>query len=147
MTETPPTPTSFRDAPACRAIDAGARPITDFDAERRGDPVLIYDGDCGFCAWWARYWQDLVSVRVRFAPFQEVARHFPAIAQDAFRGAVQYVAPNGSAAGGAEAVFLTLAHAPGHGRGLWAYKHLPGFAAAAEDAYRLIAADLPCSAC
>lgn len=93
MTETPPTPTSFRDAPACRAIDAGARPITDFDAERRGDPVLIYDGDCGFCAWWARYWQDLVSVRVRFAPFQEVARHFPAIAQDAFRGAVQYVAP------------------------------------------------------
>jgi hypothetical protein len=24
-------------------------------------PQLIYAGDCGFCAYWARYWQQLTA--------------------------------------------------------------------------------------
>jgi hypothetical protein len=24
-------------------------------------PQLIYAGDCGFCAYWARYWQQLAA--------------------------------------------------------------------------------------
>ena len=36
-------------------------------------PLLIYDGDCDFCAWWVRYWQQLTGPAVRYAPYQEVA--------------------------------------------------------------------------
>lgn len=27
-------------------------------------PLLAYDGDCGFCAWWVRYWRRLIGERV-----------------------------------------------------------------------------------
>ena len=27
-------------------------------------PLLVYDGDCGFCGYWAPYWQKLTGDRV-----------------------------------------------------------------------------------
>jgi predicted DCC family thiol-disulfide oxidoreductase YuxK len=36
-------------------------------------PLLIYDGDCGFCNYWVRYWQKLTGDRVAYAPYQEIA--------------------------------------------------------------------------
>ena len=36
-------------------------------------PLLAYDGGCGFCAYWVRYWQRLTGERVRYAPYQEIA--------------------------------------------------------------------------
>ena len=102
-------------------------------------PLLIYDGDCGFCGYWARYWQKLSGERVRYAPFQEVSDRYPEIPPEAFRRAVQYVAPDRRASA-AEASFLTLSHAPGKGLWLTLYRHLPGFAALSELVYAFIAA-------
>jgi hypothetical protein len=31
-------------------------------------PLLIYDGDCGFCFYWASYWQKLTGDRVDYRP-------------------------------------------------------------------------------
>ena len=32
------------------------------DADRADSrPLLVYDGDCQFCAYWARYWQKLTG--------------------------------------------------------------------------------------
>jgi len=107
------------------------------DTERR-KPFLIYDGDCAFCIYWVRYWQRLTGPRVTYAPYQEVAAQYPEIPLAAFRRAVQYIAPDGKIASGAEASFLTLSHG---GKGLWLalYEHLPGFAEVAEHMYALIA--------
>ncbi|HLJ54889.1 MAG TPA: hypothetical protein VKT77_07585, partial [Chthonomonadaceae bacterium] len=74
-------------------------------------PLLIYDGDCGFCGYWARYWQKLTGNRVDYRPYQDVAAEFPDISVAEFERAVQYVAPDGSRARAAEASFLTLSHA------------------------------------
>jgi hypothetical protein len=30
----------------------------------RPRPLLIYDGDCGFCFYWARYWEKLTGAKV-----------------------------------------------------------------------------------
>ena len=79
----------------------------------RAQPLLIYDGDCGFCVYWVRYWRGLTGNRVTYAPYQEVAAQYPEIPLDAFQRAVQYVAPDGKIASGAEAALLTLSHAPG----------------------------------
>ncbi len=103
-------------------------------------PLLIYDGDCGFCGYWARYWKKLTGDSVEFRPYQEVATEYPAIPPGDFQRAVQYIAPDGHRASAAEASFLTLSHARGKGIWLTLYRKLPGFAAITELAYALIAA-------
>jgi lipase maturation factor 1 len=102
-------------------------------------PLLIYDGDCGFCIYWVRYWQRLTGHRVTYAPYQEVAGQYPEIPLTAFQGAIQYVAPDGNIASGAEAAFLTLSHASGKAFWLTLYQRLPGFAAIAQRTYAVIA--------
>jgi lipase maturation factor 1 len=102
-------------------------------------PLLIYDGDCGFCKYWVRYWQKLTGDRVAYAPYQEVAAQFPEIPVAAFQRAVQYIAPDGKIASGAEAALLALSHASGKGFWLTLYRHVPGFAAIAEAMYAFVA--------
>ena len=109
-------------------------------ASRRPRPLLVYDGDCGFCGYWARYWQKLTGDSVDYRPYQEVAAQYPAIPLADFQRAVQYIAPDGQHASAAEASFLTLSHARGKGIWLALYRKLPGFAAISELAYAFIAA-------
>jgi predicted DCC family thiol-disulfide oxidoreductase YuxK len=110
------------------------------DRSARGRPLLVYDGDCTFCAYWARYWQALTGDQVEYRPYQEVAAQFPEIPLASFQRAVQYVGTDGRIAAAAEASLLTLSHAPGKGFWLALYRHLPGFAPLAERAYRFTAA-------
>ena len=105
----------------------------------RPQPLLIYDGDCGFCIYWARYWQRLTGDRVTYAPYQEVTAQYPDIPLAEFQRAVQYAAPDGKIASGAEAAFLTLSHASGKRFWLTLYRHVPGFAAIAELMYSFVA--------
>jgi predicted DCC family thiol-disulfide oxidoreductase YuxK len=102
-------------------------------------PLLIYDGDCGFCIYCVRYWQKLTGDRVTYAPYQQVGAEYPEIPVAAFQRAVQYVAPDGKIASGAEAALLTLSHASGKGLWLMLYRHLPGFAPLAERIYAIVA--------
>jgi predicted DCC family thiol-disulfide oxidoreductase YuxK len=106
-------------------------------------PLLVYDGDCGFCGYWARYWQKLTGDRVDYRPYQEVAAQYPTIPLASFQRAVQYITPDGRHASAAEASFLVLSHA--RGRRIWLnlYRRLPGFATIAERAYAFTAAHRP----
>src|SRR6204780_322679 len=103
-------------------------------------PLLVYDADCGFCVYWARYWQKLTGDAVNYQPYQEVAPQHPQISLTDFQRGVQYITPDGRHASAAEASFLTLSHARGKGFWLTLYKKLPGFAAIAEWIYAFIAA-------
>ena len=106
-------------------------------------PQLLYDGDCGFCFYWARYWQRLTGDSVDYRPYQQVLAQYPAIPEAEFQRAVQFVEPDGRRASAAEASFLTLSHAPGKGFWLALYRHLPGFAPVSELAYAFIARHRP----
>ncbi|HEX4619872.1 MAG TPA: DCC1-like thiol-disulfide oxidoreductase family protein, partial [Steroidobacteraceae bacterium] len=106
-------------------------------------PRLIYDGDCGFCGYWARYWHELTGEAVEYRTYQEVAAQHAAIPLADFHRAVQYIAPDGRRASAAEASFLTLSHAPARGVWLALYRRLPGFAAVSERLYAFIAAHRP----
>ena len=103
-------------------------------------PQLIYDGDCGFCAYWARYWEKLTGDKIEYRPYQEVATQHPAVPEADFKRAVQFIASDGSRMSAAEASFLTLGHAQGKGFWLAFYRYLPGFAVVSERAYAFIAA-------
>jgi predicted DCC family thiol-disulfide oxidoreductase YuxK len=101
--------------------------------------LLAYDGDCGFCAYWVRYWQRLTGERVRYVPYQEIAADHPDVPVEEFARSIQLFEPEGARYSGAEAAFRVLALVPGGGTSLWLYRHLPGFAGLAEATYSLIA--------
>ena len=126
-----PEPSGNQPAEPVQTPPAGAR------------PRLIYDGDCGFCAYWALYWRRLTGERVEYRPYQQVLAQYPAIPEAEFQRAVQFIAPDGRRASGAEASFLTLAQARGKGFWLVLYRHLPGFAPVSERAYAFIARRRP----
>ena len=102
--------------------------------------MLVYDADCGFCVYWARYWQKLTGATVNYQPYQEVADQYPDIPVADFQRGVQYLTLEGRRASAAEASLLTLSHAPGKRYWLALYKKLPGFAAVSEWIYAFIAA-------
>lgn len=104
-------------------------------------PLLIYDGDCAFCARWVRRWQQATGDLVDYVPFQDanLAVRFPGLPREQLRTAVHLIAADGAVCRGAEAVFRALAEQP-HERWLldW-YEHSPTFAGATEWAYRFVA--------
>jgi predicted DCC family thiol-disulfide oxidoreductase YuxK len=106
-------------------------------------PLLIYDGDCGFCGYSVHYWKKLTGDRVDYRPYQEVAAQYPAIPIADFQRAVQFITPDGHRSIAAEASFLTLSHATGKGFWLALYRRLPGFAIISESVYAFIAAHRP----
>lgn len=108
-----------------------------------GRPLLIYDGDCGFCRLWIDYWRKLTRDRVAYAPFQEVAARFPEIPLEEFARSVQFITADGKVLSGAHAVFQALAYAPSKAWMLWVYTNVPGAAFLAEWAYRLVAGHRP----
>src|SRR5271165_2517860 len=102
-------------------------------------PLLIYDGQCGFCRTWIDYYRSLTGSAVDYPPSQEVTETFPQISEESFRRSVQMVLPDGRVLSGAAAAFSTLGYAGVHWP-MWLYRHVPGFGATSEFAYRFIAA-------
>jgi predicted DCC family thiol-disulfide oxidoreductase YuxK len=107
------------------------------------DPLIIFDGHCGFCRIWIEYWKAITGARVAYAASQEVGGLYPQIPAQNFGESVQFVLPGGEAFSGARAVFMTLTYATGMAwlfkALLKAYDRVPGVAPATEAAYRLIA--------
>lgn len=102
-------------------------------------PLLIYDGDCGFCRRWIARWKKQTGSRVTYAPFQEVAGRFPEIGREQFETGVVLLEPGGTIYSGAEAVFRILSAAGRRSPLLWLYQNAPGGAAVAEWIYRFVA--------
>ena len=115
---------------------AGARE----DAVLRERPLLIFDGDCGFCRRRVACLRRWTDGRVDFEPSQALAGEFPDIAPGVLAGSVVLVDTDGAQTRGAEAIFRVCALGGGAGRlPLALYHHLPGFAGASELGYRLVA--------
>jgi predicted DCC family thiol-disulfide oxidoreductase YuxK len=102
-------------------------------------PLLIFDGDCHFCRRWIARWRQMTGERVDYASSQTVGAQYPEIAPDEFKRSVQLIEPTGEVFSGAHAVLRALATAPGRGAAHWCYERVPGFRAAAEAAYNIVA--------
>jgi len=103
-------------------------------------PLVVFDGDCGFCRFWIERWKSVSGGRLDYAPYQEVAGRFDEIPEAEFRRAVQLVLPSGEVFGAAHAVVRALAEIPGKGHWLTLYR-VPGIRPIVELAYRLTAAN------
>ena len=107
-------------------------------------PLVVFDGDCGFCRFWIARWRHRSGEIADYEPAQnpDIRRRFPDIPHERFPRAVQLIEVDGRVTEAAEAVCRLLAlgglRAP-----LWAYEHVPGIAAVTELAYRVVAGHRP----
>ena len=104
-------------------------------------PLIIFDGECGFCRASVDRWRTATGPRIRYAPYQEVGDRFPQINPQAFGQAVHFVDAEGYISRGAEAVFRAAAYCGRKRWLLWLYTHVPPLALVAETLYGLIAAN------
>jgi predicted DCC family thiol-disulfide oxidoreductase YuxK len=102
-------------------------------------PVVVFDGDCGFCSLsvrWARRW---VRPRVIFRPWQLADLESLGVSQPACQQAVQFVGLDGAVAAGGRAVCRIL----GTGHGPWPLLgrigSLPGIDVIVDSAYGVVA--------
>jgi spermidine synthase len=104
-----------------------------------GRPLMIYDGDCGFCLRWIERWRRRTGPGVDYEPSQRAAERFPEIPAQDFERSVVLIEPDGRVSRGAEAVTRCLAHAPGWRWPLWIYRRVPGARPLGEACYRFVA--------
>ncbi|MEO7061514.1 MAG: DCC1-like thiol-disulfide oxidoreductase family protein [Lapillicoccus sp.] len=79
-------------------------------------PVLVFDGDCGFCTTSARFVRRWVDRRDRYAvmPWQQLDLAAYGLTEARCSEAAQFVADDGTIGAGHEAIAMTLRHgAPG----------------------------------
>jgi predicted DCC family thiol-disulfide oxidoreductase YuxK len=101
-------------------------------------PLLLWDGDCGFCRGWVERWRLQVAHAVDTAPYQEAGARFPEIPVAHFQQAVQLVEPDGEVSSGAEAIFRAFALG-GHPAILALYNRSSIFAGVTRAVYGWVA--------
>jgi predicted DCC family thiol-disulfide oxidoreductase YuxK len=108
-------------------------------------PLLVYDGECGFCTLWINRWRCATGESVDYLPSQDpqIAERFPEIPRTAFDSSVILIEPDGSVYDGAEAVFRSLAHNANFRWLLDLYQVFPPFAQTSEWGYKLVARHRP----
>lgn len=102
-------------------------------------PVLIYDGDCDFCRYWAGRWKLVTGNRIEYVPSREASARFPQISEKKFAESIQMIASDGSMYDGGEAVFLALSCVPGRSWPLALYRKYRPVASITEWVYGIVA--------
>jgi len=107
-------------------------------------PLVVFDGDCGFCRLWIERWRVETGASVDYEPYQTAAARFPQVPAAAFAEAVHLIEPDGRARRGADAVFASLAHGGGANK-IWAalYARSALFREASERGYAFVARRRP----
>ena len=101
-------------------------------------PVLVYDGDCGFCSTAARFAQRVLGP-VRVEPWQFLDLESLGLTAEQCERAVQWVAEDGTVHPAELGVIAALRHAGGAWRVMAVLLALPGVRHTSAVVYRVIA--------
>jgi predicted DCC family thiol-disulfide oxidoreductase YuxK len=106
-----------------------------------GRPVLIYDGDCGFCQAAVRFARRRIDPALRAQAFQRTDLGALGLTEQQAAREVLWAGADGRVSGGARAVARLLTDAGGRWALAGALLRIPPLSWLAEAAYRLIAAN------
>lgn len=103
-------------------------------------PLVLFDGDCGFCRRWVSRWRERMGGRVLFLPARPLPRWLLGVRKRDARRAMLLIEPSGARYSGAEAVFRMLGRSPHRGtRWAAALGRLPGALQVSQAIYGVIA--------
>ncbi|MEU5303141.1 DUF393 domain-containing protein [Streptomyces noursei] len=105
----------------------------------RTRPVLVYDGDCGFCTTSVRFAERHIRPRCQITAWQFADLEELGVTQQRAEHEVLWITPTGTVHGGARAVAKVLLNAGGPWAVAGAVLALPALRWFAHAAYRLIA--------
>ncbi|KAF3469210.1 DUF393 domain-containing protein [Streptomyces sp. Tu 3180] len=105
----------------------------------RNRPVLVFDGDCGFCTSSVRFLERVVRPGCEAVPWQRADLAALGVTRERARHEALWVTPVGRVYGGARAVAKLLLSAGGAWALVGALLTLPPVRWAAHAAYRLVA--------
>jgi len=108
-------------------------------ANRPDRPVLLWDGECGFCGRCARWMARQTGDAVLYKRYQEALPNYPELDEDRLSEAVHLVAPDGAVLHSAAAIYRALAVLPNYAWLLRWYRRSSLFAALSEWGYRRVA--------
>lgn len=78
---------------------------TDFPPKNK--PLMVYDGNCGFCKYWVIKWKLMSGDSIEYQPFQKVASSFKDINAKHFAEAVRFIDMDGKVYSGPGAAYYT----------------------------------------
>jgi predicted DCC family thiol-disulfide oxidoreductase YuxK len=105
-------------------------------------PVLLFDGQCGFCRQWVarlRRWDRRGVIQTLAGAERDTLPGLPPISDQSLDRAMQFVTPDGRVYPGARALPVLLPYLPG-GRILAPAFRVPGVQAVADRLYAWISA-------
>ncbi len=89
---------------------ARAKKLPDASVEQLDKPLLIWDGQCGFCHYWVLRWEMMTGEKVDYETYQEVGEKFPEIPEKEFQKAAFLIEPDGDVFRGMGAAFRTFTY-------------------------------------
>lgn len=101
-------------------------------------PILLFDGDCGFCTRSARWGQERFGLD-HVEPWQAVDLEDYGVTEEACRQAVQWVDEDGTVSAGYKAVAAVLARGGVIARSVGRFATLPGVSFVSDGMYRGVA--------
>lgn len=89
---------------------------TDFPPSKE-KPVMLWDGECGFCRYWTVRWEKMTGSKVEYHPYQEVASEIKDIDVIHFKRASRLIEPSGLVFSGPRSAYRTFTY----GNSSWAF--------------------------
>ncbi|HIB49652.1 MAG TPA: DUF393 domain-containing protein [Flavobacteriaceae bacterium] len=70
-------------------------------------PVLVWDGDCGFCKYWVTRWKKITHGKITFQTYQDVAHQFEDIPLKEFKKASRLITAEGTVHSGPDSAYMS----------------------------------------
>lgn len=111
---------------------------TDYPPQNK--PLLVWDGDCGFCKYWVIKLKWITGDSINFEPYQNSAADFEDLDVSLFREASRLIETDGLIYSGPDSFYRSLIYTPYNRYKLHHYYHkYSSFRFISNHAYSLIA--------
>lgn len=102
---------------------------------------MVWDGNCGFCAYWVTHWQKKTTEVIVYKPYQEAAADFNDIPLERFKEASRLIESDGKVYSGPRSAYRTFTYNP---KGRWRfldrwYAEKPWFESLSDRLYAWVA--------
>jgi len=114
------------------------------DYAPKAKPVLIWDGECGFCKFWVIRLKQRTKDNITYRTYQEAAKRFPDIPLREFRRASRLIEKDGRVYSGPDSLYRSLDHADTNSLSWhrWYQKHA-WFTKLSDQGYNYMAKNRP----
>src|SRR5690606_26091739 len=73
-------------------------------------PMMVWDGECGFCKYWITRWKSKTDDRIEYQTFQQVAENYKDIPLKEFKKASRFIETDGYVFSGPDSAYKSFTY-------------------------------------